>query len=72
MCMWEVHVYECGHPAGEDQRMAYSCQIWRRHVYGQCPFNLRQVSRVFYSGRCADCHARDNEEQRRRWRRTVM
>jgi hypothetical protein len=38
MCQWERIIYACSPNHDELQRMAYSCEKYRRHVYGPCPF----------------------------------
>ncbi|KAK4237724.1 hypothetical protein C8A03DRAFT_15757 [Achaetomium macrosporum] len=59
MCLWEEFIYaECQHPVLK--RMAYSCDIYSRYVYGECRFDNRRdrnkVSKVFYiDGYCPKC-----------------
>jgi hypothetical protein len=59
MCLWEEYIYaKCGCP--ELRRMAYSCDVYPRYVYGECRYNDRRdrgkISKVFYvSGYCPKC-----------------
>ncbi|KAK3293202.1 uncharacterized protein B0H64DRAFT_444481 [Chaetomium fimeti] len=58
MCTWElVKFSECRH--SELQKMAYSCDIYRRHVYGSCVYDERydrdRVCKVFSEGFCTRC-----------------
>ncbi|KAK4139351.1 uncharacterized protein C8A04DRAFT_33170 [Dichotomopilus funicola] len=60
MCHWERATYaNCGH--SELQKMAYSCQKYRRHVYGPCVYNARYDSGKVVNlspalaGFCSEC-----------------
>lgn len=41
MCSWERTVYDCKHPQPV-RRMAYSCKVYVRYIYGECRFNERR------------------------------
>ncbi|KAL2139128.1 hypothetical protein VTI28DRAFT_5737 [Corynascus sepedonium] len=44
MCQWEEIIYACDssqHNGRKVQKMAYSCDIYRRHVYGPCRYDRR-------------------------------
>lgn len=60
MCHWERATYaNCGHR--ELQKMAYSCEKYRRHVYGPCVYNARYDSGKIVNlspalaGFCSEC-----------------
>jgi hypothetical protein len=58
MCTWElVKFSDCRH--SELQKMAYSCDVYRRHVYGSCVYDERydrdRVCKVFSDGLCSRC-----------------
>lgn len=59
MCIWEeVTCINCGRK--ERQKMAYSCDAYRRHVYGPCQYDRRydrdRVVKVDYTNHvCQEC-----------------
>ncbi|KAK4031959.1 hypothetical protein C8A01DRAFT_20900, partial [Parachaetomium inaequale] len=73
MCQWERKVCQCGH-AGQLKRMEYSCDIYRRHVFGTCPFDdaTSRIHDVLKFSLCPACHARDNDKQRKKSRKNVL
>lgn len=74
MCLWERLVYRCGHAPHRPTRMQYSCEIWKRHVFGDCVYveGRSLVSHVHHPNICPDCQESENGKQREKWRRTVM
>ncbi len=60
MCGWERTTYACGH-VSELQKMPYSCDQYRRHVYGPCRYSERhdrdRVVEVYSEDYCgaAEC-----------------
>ena len=56
MCSWEQTVYACGHRS-KVRRMAYSCTIYTRYIYGECAFSKQhdRVHRVISYDDCSDC-----------------
>ena len=41
MCSWEQTLYACGDRSSV-RRVAYSCEIYTRFVYGECRFDKRR------------------------------
>ncbi len=58
MCGWEEIIYNCGCGYSRLQKMPYSCDRFRRHVYGPCKYDDRydrdRVVRVYSDDRCPE------------------
>ncbi|KAL2182141.1 uncharacterized protein P884DRAFT_188918 [Thermothelomyces heterothallicus CBS 202.75] len=61
MCQWEEIIYACDssqHYGRKVQKMAYSCDIYRRHVYGPCRYDKRYdrpMTLVYSDEYCDEC-----------------
>jgi hypothetical protein len=59
MCNWEIYFCSCGNE--EWQKMAYSCDLYKRHVYGPCNYDKRsdraRASIVPGDYQCSQCAA---------------
>ncbi|KAK3296498.1 uncharacterized protein B0H64DRAFT_475290 [Chaetomium fimeti] len=61
MCGWEEIIYTCDRRHSKLRRTKYSCDVYRRYVYGFCEFDerydRRRVSQYHSSGMCDECNA---------------